>query len=132
MKTFALASFLVFAMPVFAQQRKDLYYGPTGDKLVSKCRNITVLEPGKKGNAVELTRCMDYITGVIDGAMMATDKNPSGFPACIPEKASVGEFARIVMKYSDEHPEYKQKVASTVVLAAMQNAFPCGTPSTSK
>ncbi len=132
MRTFALASFFVFAVPVFAQQRKDLYYGPDGDKLVSQCRNITVLEPGKKGNAVELTRCMDYITGVIDGAMMATDKNPSEFPACIPGQATVGEFARIVMKYSNEHPEYKHKVASTVVLAAMQNAFPCDTPSTSK
>ena len=92
MRTFALASFFVFAVPVFAQQRKDLYYGPDGDKLVSQCRNITVLEPGKKGNAVELTRCMDYITGVIDGAMMATDKNPSEFPACIPGQATVGRF----------------------------------------
>jgi Rap1a immunity proteins len=132
MKTFALACFFLFAVPVFAQQRKDLYYGPTGDTLVSLCRNITVLEPARKGNATDFTRCMDYITGVVDGAMMGTVKNPSEFAACIPGQATVGDFARVVMKYSTDHPEYKHKVASSMVLAAMQNAYPCGTPSTPK
>jgi hypothetical protein len=128
MKMFALAAFLVLTVPVFAQQRKDLYYGPTGEKLVSECRNITVLEPGRKGNATELTRCLDYITGVVDGAMLATSKNPSEFPACIPARATVGDFAHIVMKYSDAHTEYKKKPANTLVLAAMENAYPCGAP----
>ncbi|HTZ58012.1 MAG TPA: Rap1a/Tai family immunity protein [Acidobacteriaceae bacterium] len=132
MKTIVLASFLVLTVPLFAQQRKDLYYGPTGEKLVSECRNITVLEPGRKGNATELTRCLDYITGVVDGAMLATDKNPSEFPACIPAQATVGDFAHTVMKYSDQHPEYKKKLANTLVLAALENAYSCGAPGSSK
>jgi hypothetical protein len=132
MKMFALVSLLVLTVPAFAQQRKDLYYGPTGDKLVSQCRNITVLEPARKGNATELTRCLDYITGVVDGAMMATNKNPTEFPACIPAKATVGDFARDVMKYSDEHKEYKKKQANALVITAIQNTYPCSAANSSK
>jgi hypothetical protein len=128
MKMFALGALLVLTAPVLAQQRKDLYYGPTGDKLVTECRNITVLEPSRKGNATELTRCMDYITGVVDGAMMATTKNPAEFPACIPSQATVGDFAHIVMKYSDEHKEYKKKQANALVITAIENAYPCNAP----
>jgi|ERR1700749_2675675 hypothetical protein len=126
MKSLALAFLLVSAVPMISQERKDLYYGPTGEKLVEQCRNITVLEPAKKGSAVQLTRCLDYITGVMDGAMMATTKAPSDFPTCIPNQETVGDFAHIVMKYSDAHPEYKKKVASALVLAAVHSAFPCG------
>jgi Rap1a immunity proteins len=132
MKMLALASLLVLITPLFAQQRKNLYYGTTGETLVTQCRNITVLEPGRKGNATLLTRCLDYITGVVDGAMLVTDKNPSEFPACVSPQATVGDFARIVMKYSDEHKEYKKKLANTLIVAALENAYPCGTPGSSK
>ena len=123
MKTLAFLLFLT--VPAFAQQHKPLYYGPTGEKLVTECRNITVLEPGRKGNATLLTRCLDYITGVVDGATMATQGSVSAFPMCPPAEASVGDFARLVMKYSDDHAEYKKKVAVSLVLAAMQNAYSC-------
>ena len=132
MKTFALASILFLVVPVFSQQRKDLYYGPTGEKLVSECKNITVLEPGRKGSATELTRCLDYISGVVDGATLASSKNSSGFPACIPAKATVGDFAHDVMKYSDEHKEYQKKFANFLVLAALENAYPCAASGTPK
>jgi hypothetical protein len=125
MRTLALAFLLVMTAPAFAQQRKNLYYGPTGEKLVSECKNITVLEPGRKGSATELTRCLDYISGVVDGAMLGTDKNQSDFAACVPAQATVGDFARLVMKFSDEHPEYKKKIAVNLILAAMQSGYPC-------
>jgi hypothetical protein len=125
MRILALAFLFVSTVPAFAQQPKSLYYGPTGEKLVSECRNITVLEPARKGNATQLTRCLDYISGVVDGAMMGAEKNPSDFPACIPAKATVGDFANLVIKFSDSHPEYKKKVAVSLVLAAMQSGYPC-------
>jgi hypothetical protein len=126
MKSLALAFLLFSVVPVISQERKELYYGPTGEKLVEQCKNITVLEPARKGSAVQLTRCLDYITGVVDGAMMATAKAPTDFPACIPTQETVGDFAHIVMKYSETHPEYKTKVASDLVLTAIHSAFPCG------
>jgi hypothetical protein len=133
MKMFALASFLLLtAVPVLSQQRKDQYYGPTGETLVTQCRNITILEPSRKGNATLLTRCLDYITGVVDGATMITDKNPAEFPACLPTSATVGDFAHVVMTFSDTHPEYKKKVATSLILAALENAYPCKAASPSR
>jgi hypothetical protein len=128
MKTLALVFVVLGTMPLLAQQRKELYYGPSSEKLVAECRNITVLEPQKKGSAVQLTRCLDYLTGVVDGAMMVTMKDPSQFPACIPPQENVGDLARIVMKFSEGHPEYKEKNASSLVVTAIEKAFPCNVP----
>ena len=46
-------------------------------------------------------------------------------PACIPDKASTLQLARVLVKWLRDHPERLHELKSTLVMDAFQNAFPC-------
>jgi len=47
---------------------------------------------------------------------------------CIPDEASIGQLARVVVKWLREHPEKLHELKSFLVMEALKNAFPCPAP----
>jgi hypothetical protein len=122
-----LAFFAVHACN--AQRKPETVFGGSASELVAKCKNISLLDPGGKGDSSELNECMGYITGVVDAGTIASRRNENGaFSACIPESASKGQLVRIYLKYADNHPERLHLVAAIMVIEALEAAFPCVTP----
>jgi Rap1a immunity proteins len=119
-----------FIVPVCnAQGKPTTVFGGSASELVAKCKNISVADPGGKGDSSDLYECMGYICGVVDAPTIASRRNESGaFSACIPESVSKGQLVRIYLKYADNHPERLHLVAAIMVIEALEVAFPCAAP----
>lgn len=48
--------------------------------------------------------------------------------ACIPDKASVLQLARVLVKWLREHPERLHESKGILLVAALKDAFPCAAP----
>lgn len=51
---------------------------------------------------------------------------------CIPDEASVGQLARVVVKWLRDHPEKLHELKSFLVMEALKEAFPCAAPTPTK
>jgi hypothetical protein len=69
--------------------------------------------------------CQGYIEGVLDAlkAEAVIAKRPSKF--CLPDAASLTVVDGVVTDFIGNHPESREKDASSVVWTAMLHAFPC-------
>jgi Rap1a immunity proteins len=68
--------------------------------------------------------CYGYIIGVAD---VFDSQNASG--VCMPKEAVARQVIDVVKKYLTEHPETRDYTAASEVQVALQEAFPCKTPS---
>jgi hypothetical protein len=77
----------------------------------------------------DLQTCLTYISGVTDGftfGLLASTKekiNEGGI--CPPEGVILGQKARIVKQYLDQHPQELHKPAVLLIIRALHSAFPC-------
>jgi hypothetical protein len=60
--------------------------------------------------------CVGYIFGVDDA---------TGRDHCRPEGTTLIQNVRVVVKYLNDHPEKLHEKASTLILQAFRDAFPC-------
>jgi hypothetical protein len=67
--------------------------------------------------------CTFYVNGVIDGYMIGVD--PAKSFICLPKNVTRGQFALIVAKYLDDHPEMLQNDPEYLIVDAVAKAFPC-------
>ena len=44
---------------------------------------------------------------------------------CIPDEASIGQLARVLVKWLREHPERLHELKSFLVIEALRDNFPC-------
>lgn len=98
----------------------------TGNDLLPSC-SLAVDAADNKGlstpQLMEAGNCLTYIEGFLDGyALGAVGGSPI---ACLPEDVTVGQVARIVVKWMKDHPEKLNDAAPVCVLAALYNSFPC-------
>lgn len=109
----------------------------SGDNLIRDCRQPDA--------SVGASACFGYVMGIVDAmlanaddpvikSLLASVLNPSGhtgfgylhsFHACGPASATVGQLRAVVVKYLEAHPENWHLGASTLVAAALREAFPC-------
>jgi len=59
-----------------------------------------------------------YVLGVIDGM-------PRTSSICYPDGGTANQFAAVIKKYIDNHPEERHLHATDIILESMQDAFPC-------
>jgi Rap1a immunity proteins len=107
------------------------------EQLVTSCRAIDEVENmvGSDIPAKDLLEefhkagtCMGFIQAIIDSDTIAhTDENghPAGRKLCVPPEASDRQLAKVVVKYSNDHPQQLHLPAAVIVLLAMTGAFPC-------
>ena len=87
----------------------------SGNDLLSKCE--------QEGDFFEGV-CVGYILGIMDGhdaLIVWGELNEPTF--CRPDGLSVRQVQAVVIKYLKEHPEDLHKVASSLVLTALTEAF---------
>ena len=69
------------------------------------------------GEEVEGVRGISYVMGVSDAL--------SGQAFCITSENTAGQLAAVVRKYLEDHPDRWQFTASSLVVDALHQAFPC-------
>ena len=62
--------------------------------------------------------CTGYISGVFDNSITINKQ-------CLPQNATAGKRVKVVEEYLKEHPERLHTIASVLVQAAINEAFPC-------
>jgi hypothetical protein len=109
---------------------------PTGVELLNDCRQAMRVIDGDKTLTdtewVDGSHCTGYVLGVVDGYAVteATEKARIHFSSsliCFPKTGSMPtpQVVRIVVKYLRDNPTHLSEPGASLVLLAMQEAFPC-------
>ena len=74
---------------------------------------------------IHLQACSSYIEGVVDAISADKIAHPDDVFFCVPKEATYEQFARVIVKYGDDHPEQLHLSAVIFVVNAFSSAFPC-------
>ncbi len=92
----------------------------TGNELKTSCADLEVSD-GSFNNGV----CLGYVVGVVEMHKTVTEALHAKGMFCMPSGVTQGQSALVVKKYLGAHPELLHFTASSLALAALQEAFPC-------
>jgi hypothetical protein len=84
-----------------------------GNSLLSDCEGRSRGDPGGRS---QWGMCLGYILGVHDAHDRAI---------CIPDGVKSGQVLDVVKRYLRNHPEERHHQASSLVLGALKETFPC-------
>jgi hypothetical protein len=94
--------------------------------------NSSVFESGNElydlctsSSAVKLGACSGYIMGVSDAESVLATETGHARLFCEPDSAVVRQDVDIVKRYLENHPELRHLSAASMVVFALQQAFPC-------
>lgn len=107
------------------------------DVFASTCRAAVDVVEGKKESlpkdqsdlmqyAVKTSECFSYIQGFIDGHNMAAEQTGNTRQFCIPGGVAYIQIASLVIKASDDRPEFGHSPRETIVEYALKSTWPCG------
>jgi hypothetical protein len=69
--------------------------------------------------------CMGYILGAKDALDATFVVNQMSPAYCLDENVTNGQIVKVVVKYMNGHPETLHYGAQTLILLALDGAFPC-------
>lgn len=98
------------------------------EDLVEKCRyaeaDLKRLNPTQLS---DLTACMSYISGVVDGYAIGvvTSSSERTMLCEVPNEVTLKQMGLIVLHYGKENPGELHLPASIVAMKALDKAFPC-------
>jgi Rap1a immunity proteins len=130
MKRFAFLAVAVgfslfgYTTPAIGQER-------TGIKLLEECQLATKSTSDLTNSEMpKAVHCFGYLSGTSDtlvfwGEANRRSKGGTPPPACIPESATTGELARVVVKYLNDHPNRLHLNYGVLVILALEDAYPC-------
>lgn len=80
--------------------------------------------------SVQSAHCLGYLNGIADGldAWESFNKYHNGNlppPACIPRSATMGELARVVVKFLNDHPNKLHESYRFLAILALADGYPC-------
>ena len=118
----ALGVSLTWCLPTWCQQADDSKPNTTA-WLVEACRTHSK-ERGTLTNVdnMKLSFCGGYMAALME---LRDVQVPKERLFCVPEGASVGQMAKVFVKYADQHPERLHHPRMILVTDALQQAFPC-------
>ncbi len=92
--------------------------------IASDTRNLSAVE-----NA-DAAHCLGYLAGASDTLNFWEDENRElktslKPPACLPREATMSEFARVVIKFLEDHPNQLHHSYGTLVMVALHEGYPC-------
>ena len=126
MKKLALllvVALLFVASPVMAKE--DYFY--LGNQLLEECNHVINALDNENTNIDQIAAalCLGYVQGVHD--LYAALKNGEFIVSqyCKPQNAPVSQMLRVIMKYLKDHPENLNYSASSLIIKALGEAFPC-------
>jgi Rap1a immunity proteins len=77
-----------------------------------------------------MDECTDYVVGVYDAVAALHNAHTIAdgvMQICLPQAAKDGRLMLVVVRYLNDHPKQLHSGAASVVIAALVDAFPCGT-----
>lgn len=80
---------------------------------------------GKCSSAAPTQSCLDYVSGLLDGAQMQAFATAAPPAFCIPAGTPIEAVAAIFDARLRRHPEWLGQSAPTLFLGAMRETFPC-------
>lgn len=89
----------------------------SGNELMRQCAEFE-----KRRGTFEDGLCGGFVTGVAD---VAANSLVRGYRVCFPKQVVTGQLTLVVIKYLREHPEDLHYGADSLVLTALEGAFPC-------
>lgn len=97
-----------------------------GERLTPLCRlakaSVAGTQVGTQMTWTQAGECLGFIEGVLD----ATTSYPQASThICFPNGSMSGTLIEIVTDYLDKHPENRHFSATSLVITALQEAFPC-------
>jgi len=102
----------------------------TGEALLKRCKSVEKI--GKQGVVLDrietsdLMYCLGYFNGFMgmyyNTVMLDNFKTT---PYCVPQGANWKPLAKIVVDYSEKHPELLNQPAEAITAMALSERFPC-------
>lgn len=109
----------------------------TGSDLLNECLRVEKYNSVGAGSLTQeeyadLVSCLSFVAGVQQGLIIGLvhawgeDKvSLEDRIGCFPHNSTPGQYARVVIKFLNEHPERLHERASFLVVDALIEAFPC-------
>jgi hypothetical protein len=113
---------LICLLLTFALNKHLLAATETGMDLRDACRATHLdmnVDSATKLQVMKMVRCVAYVDGVTDGWVQA------GGHLCAPASATLEQYADVVSKYLEDHPERLHLQAGMLVIEALNRAWPC-------
>jgi hypothetical protein len=109
--------FLLIGARATAEEQRD-----DGNELLQKCSEVP--KEAQSRNGLSAMWCYGYIEGIRDMRLLneTVDSIP---PDCTPQKVTMDQMARVVVKYLQDHPERLHYMDASLVVNAISEAFPC-------
>lgn len=91
--------------------------GHTGRRLLERCESVLKIA---SPDLMNFGWCLGFLEGLDD---MGAASGARFY--CLPDNASFGQQARVVVKYLNDHPEKLHEIDVALAIAALREAFPC-------
>lgn len=91
----------------------------SGNSLLSQC--LKGREDGAD-STIPFGKCTGFIRAISD---VLQSNQLYGLKVCIPDKSTAGQQTDVVVKWLEDHPGDRHFTASSLVVLAFSNAFPC-------
>lgn len=122
-KTVFVLAVVVFsvASPLMAAQMQTF---KSGSKLLNECTPLLT----QNKNTTELlfeASCLNYIKGVFDMHQTLVARGKIEAQICKPTDVDLGHLGRVIMEYLNANPQKLKITASSLILPALSEVFPC-------
>jgi hypothetical protein len=99
--------------------------GTSGNQMAANCRAF-ISENTSTSQYYGAGVCAGFVSGVTNTLVMARIASPETTHICIPiDGFTMGQAARVLLKYFDDHPQTLNQDASLLALMAYKDAYPC-------
>jgi hypothetical protein len=105
--------------------------GGTANQWLAKCGTFAKGQPPKGGDSQVFNAgtCLGWVEGFLDMHFMyraALNDEMLGF--CYPTNGTIGQAAKIIVKYFEDHPSELHQPSRILAYAAFKEQFPCRQP----
>ena len=114
---------LLFGATSFAQEDVFATVHQSGNGFARTC--VVINKPVKDltgSEGIDLTICLAYVEGVVDGAGFVNKQFPYCSPAGGIERA---QAVRVILKFITDSPAIAHEPTAGLVITALHDAFPC-------
>jgi hypothetical protein len=118
---FIAALSLFVSSPLLAAQMQTF---KSGNKLLSECSPLFSQNKSKIELLAEAS-CFSYIKGVFDLHQTLVARGKIEAQICKPLDVDLGQIGRVIIKYIEDNPDKVNITASSLILPALSEAYPC-------
>lgn len=96
-----------------------------GNMLLSQCQQYINAADSQKYNQIDAAVCGGFIQGVTSTVFFFSEDLKKNDRFCLPDNATNGQIARIVVKYLKDNPKLLNEGRAGLVWLALKDAYPC-------